>query len=153
MLPLLTPLLAALAVAVANPGPVIALRLLTWRSPSLPLGAWIAAAALGGAAISGTATALALRDAAPRLRRRVHRRRAKSPWELREEEPWSPEPPPVPPPTAGPERAPGEPAPTVSVPYRVIHRPARAQATAVETPRPPQAPEADDWQQEIGEEW
>ena len=68
---------------------------------------------------------------------------------------------------AGPQRAPGEPAPTVAVPYRVLHRPSASPAPA-ETGaavRPEQAtatrreaqPEpvavADDWAQREAEEW
>ena len=135
------------------------LRLLTWQSPSLPLGAWIAAAAAGGGALSAAGTALALRDPGSGLRRRVRREvEREEPWEgsagipwgrawsnarpesasqrtgndqrsravgstanenLREiEQPqaWRKAAP------AGPDRAPGEPPPTLSVPYRVIRR-------------------------------
>ncbi len=142
-----------------NTRPKVALRLLTWQSPSLPLGAWIAAAAAGGSALSAGGTALALREPGPGLRRRVRREQEREePWEgsagvpwgrawsdersesasrragsdqrsraaganrnenLREiEQPqaWRQAA------TAGPDRAPGEPPPTLSVPYRVIRR-------------------------------
>ena len=142
-----------------NTRPKVALRLLIWQSPSLPLGAWIAAAAAGGTALSAGGTALALRNPGPGLRRRLRREpEREDPWEgsvgipwgrawsderpesasrragndqrsravgskgnenLREfEQPlaWRQAA------SAGPDRAPGEPPPTLSVPYRVIRR-------------------------------
>jgi uncharacterized integral membrane protein len=134
LLPLLSPLLAILLVGALNPRPPVSLRLLIWRSPALPLGAWIAGAATAGAALSGSAAMLALRQASPRpLRRQVRGvRRAEDPdddfgagWEAprgreaaarREAVAWEPTV------GAGPTRAAGEPAPTVSVPFRVIRR-------------------------------
>jgi hypothetical protein len=126
LLPLLAPLLAALLLAAVNPRPPVSLRLLTWRSPALPLGAWIAAAAAGGAGLSAAAAALALRESSPGLRRRVRRSEAAGrfdqaePWAERRRERATP------PPTAVPTRTPGEPAPTVAVPFRVIRRAAEA---------------------------
>ena len=152
-----------------NSRPAVALRLLNWTTPALPLGAWMAAVAAGGAALSGGATALALRQQGPALRRQV-RRDGASAWERDRFEPggyaaggfaaggyeasgfetggfdqrgrqdpprrddasipnrggggqaW-----------AGPDRRPGEPPPTVSVPFRVIRRPAQS------SPASPQA--------------
>jgi len=142
LLPLLAPLLAVLLIAALNPRPSLALRLLTWTSPALPIGAWIAAMAAGGAALSAGATALALREAGTSpetLRRRLHRD-GEPEWS--EEEPlqrrqrsrqqpveqarpdWSA-------PfadaaySAGPSRQPGQPPPTVAVPFRVIRPPAQ----------------------------
>ena len=71
LLPLLSPLVAATVVGALNPTPVLSLRLLTWSSPALPLGAWITGAALGGAVLSGAGASLALRPPAAALRRRV----------------------------------------------------------------------------------
>jgi len=159
-----------------NPRPAVALRLLTWTTPALPLGAWMAAVAAGGAALSGGATALALRQQGPVLRRQV-RRDGSSAWERDRFEPggyaadgfdaggdepsgfetggfaeqdrrgwrngWRsgtaapesrqapsrrdaasiPEPGGAGQAWAGPDRRPGEPPPTVSVPFRVIRRP------------------------------
>lgn len=142
-----------------NTRPKVALRLLTWQSPSLPLGAWIAAAAAGGSALSAGGTILALRDPGPGLRRRVRREpEREEPWEGSAGIPWGrawgeerPEtasrrvgndersrsvgfkgnqnPREIEQPqawrqaaSAGPDRAPGEPPPTLSVPYRVIRR-------------------------------
>jgi uncharacterized integral membrane protein len=159
LLPLLAPLLALLLTGALNTRPKVTLRLLTWQSPSLPLGAWIAAAAAGGGALSAGGTALALRDPGPGLRRRVRREPERvEPWEgsagIPWGRPWSDERPESasrragndqanrtmgsqgfenldeieptqawrPAATAGPDRAPGEPPPTLSVPYRVIRR-------------------------------
>ncbi len=135
LLPLLSPLLVTLLVAALNPSPVLPLRLLTWQSPRLPIGLWMALAAGGGAALSGGATALALRQGGSRPLRRTVRR--SEPWE---EAGWSPPGPtggsPV---DAGPARAAGDPAPTVSVPFRVLRRP---EAVEARPPRParPAAP-------------
>jgi hypothetical protein len=150
LLPLLTPLLAVLLVAALNPRPSVSLRVLTWRSPSLPLGGWIAAAAAGGAGLSTAAAALALGEPSPGLRRRGVRRR-EAPGRFEQPEPWAAQrrERQQRPPAAGPSRAPGEPAPTVSVPFRVVRRasgpaaPAPAESVAV----------GDGWSEESGEEW
>jgi hypothetical protein len=173
LLPLLTPLLAAVLLAVVNPRPAVSLRLLTWRSPSLPLGVWIGAAAAGGAGLSAAAAALALRESSPGLRRRVRRHEAAGRFET--PEPWAErrqqraERPPV----AVPSRAPGEPAPTVEVPFRVIRRAPGAAGAQGEgrgtraQPAPSRSggrsgePEpvavavavGDGWDEESGEEW
>jgi hypothetical protein len=170
LLPLLSPLLVTLLVAALNPRPTLPLRLLTWQSPALPIGLWMAIAAGGGAALSASATALALRQGErPSLRRTIHRRQEQEPWTA----PWggSTEPrsttsrspnagdAPATAAPAGPSRAPGEPAPTVSVPYRVLHRPEggaprpfRAEPAAV--PRSAAVANVDDdWGDRDGEEW
>ena len=175
LLPLIAPLAATLIVAVANPRPAVSLRLLTWQSPPLPLGAWIATAAAAGALLSGSATALALRSSTQVLRRQVRREQGRSetaspgwrpPPPARDRgEPTQPARAPEP---AAPERAPGEPPPTMSVPFRVIRRPVAATATtatgsphatggrpryAADEPRHPVNGE-DDWdQQDSAEEW
>ncbi len=135
LLPLLAPLLAVLLVGALNPRPQVALQLLVWRSPALPLGAWLGLAAGGGGALSAGVTALALRGGGgpgPARRRRsvaevfgrprdpqgwpeqapaasVGRR----PWSSAEAaaDGW-----------AGPSRAATDPPPTVSVPFRVLRR-------------------------------
>jgi len=143
---MLAPLLAVLLVGGLNPNPRLALRLLTWTSPSLPLGAWIVGMAAGGAALSAGATALALRGSGEILRRRVQRQDPEA-WQAWESAAQAPprrrqEPPPwarrgnedsAPAAAAwgaataaGPSREPGQPAPTVSVPFRVIRRPVSA---------------------------
>ncbi len=170
LLPLLSPLLVALLVGALNPRPNVVLRLLTWQSPALPIGLWMAMAAGGGAALSGGATALALRQGSGASRPRSGRR-----TEVWEAEGWqeprrqtAPADPPFRrgrtaedsaaprPPSAGPSRAPGEPSPTVSVPYRVLHRPEKRRATATDSPAPAgaaTAPEAQDWDELESEDW
>lgn len=168
VVPLLAPLLAVVLVAALNPGPRLRFRLLTWQTPAAPLGIWLAAAALGGAALSGGAAGLALRQETGRPRRRPLSggAREREPW-LREEapeEPWSdmdvgPRPgwrrrgpsepaqtpwmesagdgPAAPTVSVAPARAPGEPAPTVVVPFRVLRRPdSPAADAAAPVPRP-----------------
>lgn len=161
LLPLLSPLLALLLLGAVNPRPWVALRLLTWVSPALPLGIWISAAATVGAGLSAAGTALALQGAgevAP-PRRQAHRRSEETRhWP----EPdgssgpaWQDEA--AVPAWAGPARAAGEPAPTVSVPFRVIRR---GQATAP-APEPTATAAAtaravstdDDWASPTSEEW
>ncbi len=154
LLPVLAPLLAVLLVGALNPRPWVSLRLITWSSAPLPLGAWMALAGAGGAALSAGATSLALGQGATPLRRQVRRRigvESPEPWEQGEEEfeslrqqrsrresppaEWSSA-------GAGGSRAPGEPAPTVSVPFRVIRR-----AEAAPNPVPAPAAAASGWRQ------
>jgi hypothetical protein len=93
VLPLLSPLLAVLVVAALNPGPRLSFRVLTWETPRAPLGLWLAGAALGGAALSGGAAGLALRQEGSRPGRRGasprEREREREPWSR---EPWSQDP-------------------------------------------------------------
>ncbi|MCP9914934.1 hypothetical protein [Cyanobium sp. ATX 6F1] len=170
LIPLLAPLLAVFLVGALNPRPVLPLRLLVWSAPALPIGIWMALAAGGGALLSGGATALALRSGAPALRRRLRQGPAGAPWEG----PTRPRPaaeperapgfaaPEVAIPTGGqwPRRAPQDPPPTVSVPFRVIRKgkpAAAAQATVATGPSHGRSaaaadpdvswdsPEQDDW--------
>jgi hypothetical protein len=162
LLPLLSPLLAATVLGALNPTPVLSLRLLTWSSPALPLGAWISAAALGGAALSGAGTSLALRPPVAALRRRVRLERSAPGWDATAPEQGgnrrhSPSPGRAArgrgaDPTesygrgsgasnfaaATPTPAPGEPLPTMTVPFRVIRRAdgARPQAAPAEVAGP-----------------
>jgi len=173
-----------LLLAVLNPRPLVSVRLLTSRSPALPLGVWLAAGGAGGALLSGSATALALRQG----RRRLRGRSPAAPEDARE--PWfaptwpigrgttasEAEGPPRPAaaredwPQAGPERGPGEPPPTVSVPFRVLRRPQRSSSSVPGGPRaapsatssPPEREEAaagverqgaDDWNSVDDENW
>ena len=152
LLPLLAPLLAMLLLAGVNPKPTVALRLLVWTTPALPLGTWMAAAAAAGAGLSGCGTALALRQSRQR--------------------PWSaaagPGPEPAQARTAassprrGPSRRPGEPSPTVEVPFRVIRK-ARPAPQASASPNPPPASPGpfggsakavgDGWDQQLSSDW
>jgi len=155
-----------------NTRSTVVLRLLTWQSPSLPLGAWMAAAAAGGGALSAAGTALALRGPGPGLRRRIDREpRREEPWEgsaTNVQRPWARTSRPVEEPreisdpptwrqptTAGPDRAPGEPPPTLSVPYRVIRQGRRESPSApMGSPhRPEPVPASDDWGSETMEDW
>ncbi|MCP9833303.1 MULTISPECIES: hypothetical protein [unclassified Cyanobium] len=166
LLPLLSPLLVTVLVAALNPSPSVALRLLTWQTASLPIGLWMAIAAGGGAALSASATALALHQGERTPLHRIVRRR-----EERQRQAWTPPwgddsdetpswpaaattVPPVSPAPAGPSRAPGEPAPTVSVPYRVLHRP-EGEAPRPFRPEPAAAvvTSEGDWGESDGEEW
>lgn len=177
--------MAVLLLAALNPRPPVSLRLLASRSPALPLGVWLAAGGAGGALLSGLATALALREGR-RSRRGSDGRaaqEAQEPWfsptwpmerGRAAAEPEGPDhsggEPASWPQAAGPERGPGEPPPTVSVPFRVLRRPQRSasatpgQATAAAAQGPAgatraaetassQRQNADDWSSEADEDW
>ena len=167
LLPLLTPLLVVLLVGGLNPRPSLALRLLVWTSPALPIGAWIALAAAGGAGLSAAGAALALGTGAGDLRRQV-RRSPRESWSENGPEPWEENagrtPPPrqsAPPqgPSAGPSRPPGDPAPTVAVPFRVIRKgrpPASSPSQAVPGPEPvvtQAAAVGDGWDRPASDDW
>ena len=136
LLPLLAPLLLLLLLAALNPRPTVAMRVLIWRLPSLPLGAWIALAGGGGAALSAGFTALALRQRAsprtPPAQAPQARRQERAAAPSRGEVPFSP-----PAGFSGPERAPQDPLPTISVPFRVIRRGSAAGSGPGPTPPPP----------------
>ena len=165
LLPLLSPLLVVLLVAAINPKPWVKVRLLTWSSASLPVGGWIAAAATIGAVLSGAGTALALQEQGSGLlpRRQVRRSRGSEPpmgsdgstaaphqnegWGEEQARPsaW-----------AGPARRAGEPAPTVSVPFRVIRKGSATQPaqSAKTTPaEPASTTSADDWGTSQSDDW
>ena len=166
LLPLLSPLLAVLLVAAINPKPWVKLRLLTWTSPSWPLGAWMASAAGLGAAVSAAGTALALQGAGGELtpRRQVRRRADEEPEESgtpsEPGEPWMRQPAPG---WAGPSRSATDPAPTVSVPFRVIRKGQRASDNAAAAPTSPTTTPAttqptasaadDDWGSPVSDDW
>lgn len=182
LLPLLSPLLAVLLVAAINPTPVVSLRLLSWRSPPLPMGLWMAMASLGGAAISGSAGLLTLRQIAGPARRRVtvrpfqgdaerQPRRPADSWTDQDRregvDPGSGRPPPRHTPwggDVGPVRPPGEPPPTVTVPFRIIRTPVGEQVPIGSVSSPPEASRAtspvrdpslnnDDWSSVESDEW
>ncbi len=191
LLPLLAPLLAVLIVAALNPRPATSLRLLTWRSPALPMGIWIALAGAGGALISAGATALALNQGGsiplgrriqspgrsgagaepwePEAWQRQERWQERQGWEAEErrrspfradERPVEPQPQPAGRDGAGGSRAPGKPPPTVSVPFRVVRRPAPAAAAAeparqsmAREKEPQPVPAGDDWDSQASDDW
>lgn len=137
LLPVLTPLLLVAALALLNPRPAVALRLLTWTSPALPIGSWLAMAVGGGGLLSAAATTAALQGGSP-VRRQV--RMGTVPPGPRQAG-RRPSPPPEPPiAAAGPQRPPGAPPPTVEVPFRVIRKGTAAAAGSI--PRKPEAPSA-----------
>ena len=115
LVPCLAPLLALLLIATSASRSPSRLQLLVWSSNPQPIGAWMALAGLGGAALSGVA-ALLLLPPAPRLSRRYHQSVAPD----RDGADWSPGPSRAAEPM--PERDVRDPAPTVAVPYRVVHR-------------------------------
>ena len=168
LLPLLSPLLAVLLVAAINPRPAVSVRLLTWSSPAWPLGAWLAAAAGLGAAMSAGGAALALQgqNVAPPARRQVRRRSAGWGDEPRggsdadQGNTWNEAPTAAAQPAAawaGPARGAGEPAPTVSVPFRVIRKgsatPRNAAAAATPAAAPAATADASDWNTPLSEDW
>jgi len=122
-LPLLLPLGVALFVGLLNLSTPCRLRFLIWSSPSLSLGSWILLGAGGGAALSAAAFF-------PQ-RRRVEQ----LPWQQEvftaEREPRT-EPKSPPNGSVWPERDPQSPAPTVSVPFRVV----RERSKKNQTPAP-----------------
>ncbi len=172
--PLLVPLLAVLLVGALNPQPAVRLRLLTWTSPPLPIGLWIALAGAGGAAVSAGATTLALGAGGAPLRRQVWRRgstEVAEPWEEGRREEAEPERvraqarerPPADWAAVGGSRAPGEPAPIVSVPYRVVRRAAATAPVEASAPAsggrsrteavPEPVPVGDDWGATASDDW
>lgn len=195
IVPLLTPLLAVLVVAALNPSPRVSFRVLTWVTPRAPLGIWLASAALGGAALSGVGVGLALRQEAGLKARQRISRAVSEPWNERASrtETWPSvgigrstgrqadlplEPPEAPwqeRPTGSrgqarmsvaPERAPGDPAPTVVVPFRVLRRPTShggedvaeapvswSAATTATKRESVAVTAADDWEDEAAQEW
>ena len=135
LLPLLAPLLLVLLVGALNPRPS-------------------ALAASAGAGLSAAGAALALRTGPLTLRRQVGRGASapeenwRQPQQQNQSEPARP----APRAAAGPPRPPGEPAPTVAVPFRVIRKgsnpapagePVVAQAAAVGDGW--DSPSSDDW--------
>ena len=139
LLPCLSPLAVALVVGGLNLRQPTALRLLTWRSGNLPMGAWIALAAAGSALFTAGASLTAGATATP-LRRQVHRPIG---WESDAEPAWRPRSedwprdadhseatPSTNPTMVWPERDVRDPAPTVSVPFKVVKRGAGPFSTA-----------------------
>lgn len=145
LLPVLLPLLVALGVGVLNRGEAVRLRLLLWTTPPLPLGSLILLGAGGGAAVGAGSALLALVGAGPSdpLRRRLRRPAGPQGASGEAEDGFGPEPEPFRP-QPWPARDPYAPAPTVSVPYRVV----RPQSS------PPVTTDAgDDWGRDDDGSW
>ena len=164
LVPLLSPLLAVLLTAAINQRPAVTVRLLTWISPALPLGAWMGGGAAAGAALSAAATGLALRGASGELQERRQVRRRREEADRPEAEPRQPEQGGWMPSWAGPTRAAADPPPTVTVPFRVIRkgRPdggaaasaeARVRATTVSTGDAAAGSDGDGWDDATTDEW
>jgi len=170
LLPVLLPLLTALELGRLNPRPPTRLRLLIWQTPAWPLGAWLAFAAGAGGLLSSGGVLLVGTPSSPRFRRRIHRSLGpqEEPWPTAADaEPRRPSSNRAEPggraETAtqdhgsswqGPARAPGQPPPTVAVPFRVIRR-AHPHAAEERGPRPQPPTEmgGDDWGEEHAEDW
>ena len=171
LVPCLSPVVVAVLVASLNGNQPTSLRFLTWRSSTLPIGAWIALASTGAALFSGLASLSASAGNQP-LRRQVHRPMG---WDRSNQNEWNPEPERSPftphrqtaepertAATAWPERDIRDPAPTVAVPFRVIQRGRQSgerqsapTATAEDniSSGEAQAITADDWDQPLSEDW
>ncbi len=169
LIPCLSPVVLMLLIATLNFGQPSSLRVLTWRLPTLPIGGWIAIATVLGSGVSAVG-GLAMVSSKPLLRREV-RRPVTGPDV---QEPWPREQPhqarPAEP-MAWPERDVRDPAPTVSVPFRVVHRGSQPNPTTTQAheTNPIKAREqhsnpsaaagggggadADDWNQQIGDDW
>ncbi len=163
LLPLLTPLLAVLLVAAINPRPSVAVRLLIWTSPALPLSAWLAAAAGLGAGVSSLGTAFALQGAGRGINSRRQVRRPGFSEEARQSPGWTQQEPweqehndrdtsSAASSWAGPSRGVTDPAPTVSVPFRVIRK-SKSAAPAAESTPASAAVVSDDWGAANSDDW
>ena len=119
LIPCLTPLLALLVLSATNVGDKTRIRLLVWTTPPLPVGAWTAMAGVGGAAGAAVAAFLV----SPVERPLSRQRRSPVQPELDKRGYAANAPTPRSSANTGPERDVREPAPTVSVAYRVIQRP------------------------------
>lgn len=143
LIPCLAPLLTVLLLSAANRSPVLQLKILVWTSPALPIGAWTALAATAGTAFSGLAAVLMLpsrrrpRPSSPAQesfsdeaeKDRIQRSTA----------------------AAMPERDIRDPAPTVSVPFRVVQRSSRSRP--VEAPATASSARMDDWGIDPDQDW
>ena len=118
LIPCLAPLMAVLVLSMMHRGDSTRLQVLAWESPQLPLGAWTAMGAGGGAAV-GAGFALLLRPSRLQLSRTF--RQQSRPGSSEDSDRQTPHPfrGPIP----APERDLRDPAPTVAVPFRVIQRP------------------------------
>lgn len=149
LIPCLAPLMMVLLLSAANRAPTLQLKVLTWTSPALPLGAWTALAATAGTTLSGLAAVLMLptrsRLQATRSGREVFE--ADAPRQQAERSA----------PSAMPQRDIRDPAPTVSVPFRVIQRPSRTVQDPVAAPVEASAAAAttrmDDWGMDPDQDW
>jgi len=163
---LLVPLGAVAALALLNPRPAVTLRLLTWTSPALPMGSWLAIAVGGGGLLSAAATAAALQTPGglvlrPGTGTGLGRGGRRSPGDSLRPGSWGSQPPanpatrPEPAATAGPQRPPGAPPPTVEVPFRVLRQgsPASSRPGERKDPRPATASSPSPGASAVGDGW
>ena len=119
LIPCLSPLLLTLLVGGLNLGKSGSLRILTWELPALPIGVWMTVAATTGAVLGsgGALTAVSGSTRRPLQRevRRPYGGTAQTTPHEEEYQTFSKKAP-----ISWPERDVRDPAPTVSVPFRVI---------------------------------
>ena len=149
LIPCLAPLLALLALSATNVGDMTRLRLLVWTTPAMPLGAWTALAAGGGAAGAALTAFLLLPAQRPLSRKRhspVHPdvQETESPFNDSARRSTA---------TQGPERDVREPAPTVSVAYRVIQRPTSESRHPQPSAVPSPSQQSSDWGDDPEANW
>lgn len=140
-LPLLLPLAIALVVGLFNLSTPSRLKFLLWSSPTLPLGSWVMLAAGGGAAIGAAFSAASV---LPRRRRLETQNQTESKANFKtqfQSEPAQQKR--APQSQAWPEQDPQAPAPTVSVPFKVV---SRKQA-------PVSSQNPGDWDESIEADW
>lgn len=140
-LPLLLPLAVALVVGLFNLSTPSRLKFLLWSSPTLPLGSWVMLAAGGGAAIGAAFSAASV---LPRRRRLEAQNQTESKANSKtqfQSEPAQQKR--APQSQAWPEQDPQAPAPTVSVPFKVV---SRKQA-------PVSSQNPGDWDESIEADW
>lgn len=153
LVPCLAPIVLVVVISAVQQRRPLSLNVLIWTTPALPLGAWTAMATVTGAGVSAVG-ALLLRPGTKPLRRTQRQRvAAVDPPEprMQDERAWDPSPSPV-----MPERDIRDPAPTVSVAYRVVQRPTTAETrkpepTPVSTPGSTDA--ADQWGEDPDQDW
>ncbi|WP_353291264.1 hypothetical protein [Synechococcus sp. M16CYN] len=112
----LLPLLVVLGISTVQRGQVTRIHLLTWSSPSLPLGVWTAIGAVSGAGLAASTTLFVLPLTSTTLRRMLYQPYTATPavqdQEVLIQDSFS----------SGLQRDPRDPAPTIATPYRVIQR-------------------------------
>ena len=162
LIPCLSPLLLTLLVGGLNLGKSGSLRILTWELPALPIGVWMTVAATTGAVLSsgGALTAVSGSTRRPLQRevRRPYRGTAQTTPHEEEYQTFSKKAP-----MSWPERDVRDPAPTVSVPFRVIRTGPKAAkdgsahvdvaSNAASAQGDSKAVDSIDWDQPLSDDW
>ena len=160
LIPCLSPLLLTLLVGGLNLGKAGSLRILTWELPKLPIGVWMAVAATSGAVLGSGGVLAAGSSTQQTLQREVRRPYT---WQEEASEPDTQRAATTAATMPWPERDVRDPAPTESVPFRVIRtghssneksqpRPEVREKTVAE-PVQTSTTDLDDWNQPIPTEW